>query len=129
MLGLVIEMQNLLIAENYERERARRISNAAFHHIHFKSIILISTDRITKIIESTLSTLNCSELKKQFIDLQILFNYLILSIIERGAFGTNVNAKKVISRILTEALDNLLYHLLLIVKINFKKMLWIIQLR
>jgi cytochrome P450 len=113
VLGPVLGIHNLLIAEGNEHERARRMINPAFHHINLKSMISIITDRTAKAIQSSLITMNSNEQKNQPVDLQILFNNLTLSIIVSSAFGsdleTNTNAKNVMSRVLAEALDAIMY--------------------
>jgi cytochrome P450 len=113
VLGPLIGTHNLLIAEGKEHERARRMINPAFHHINLKAMISIITDQTAKTIQSTLITLNADELKNQSVDLQVLFHHLTLSVIVSSAFGsdlhTNANAKNVMSQVLADSLDAILY--------------------
>jgi cytochrome P450 len=121
ILGPIIGIHNLLIAEGDEHERARRMLNPAFHHTNLKSMISIITDRTAKMIQSTLNTLSFNEQKNPSIDLQVLFNNLTLSIIVSSAFGSdleiNANANNVMCRILAEALDAIIYRSMRMVNI------------
>ncbi|UJR07710.1 hypothetical protein I4U23_011995 [Adineta vaga] len=106
----IIGHHNLLVAEGNEHERARRMINPAFHHINLKSMISIIADRIQRVIEKIFNETNLSENE---IDLQVLFNTLTLSIIVSSAFGSdleaNAQAKDIMTRVLNEALDAILY--------------------
>jgi cytokinin trans-hydroxylase len=123
VLSAVISEQNLLVAEDNEHERARRMINPAFHHINLRSMTLTITDRTAKTVQSTLITLSSNEQKSQPVDLQILFNNLTLSVIITSAFRsdfeTNTNAKNVMTRALTNAHDAIIYRSLQMINLIF----------
>jgi cytochrome P450 len=107
----IIGHHNLLVAEGDEHERARRMINSAFHPTSLKSMVSIITDRTAKTIQAILNKSDSSQ--EQQVDLQVLFNSLTLSIIASSAFGadleTNANAKDIMSRVLSDAMDAIIY--------------------
>jgi cytochrome P450 len=102
---------NLLVTEGDEHERARRMINPAFYHTNLNSMVSIINDRTAKTIQAILNKSDSSQ--EQQVDLQVLFNSLTLSIIASSAFGadleTNANAKDIMSRVLSDAMDAIIY--------------------
>jgi cytochrome P450 len=115
----IIGQQNLLVAEGNEHERARRMINPAFHHIHLKDMISIITDQTAKTIQSLFVKANSNQDEQTSVDVQIECNALTLSIIASSAFGsgyeTFTNAKEILCRTFGEVLDAVVYRSIILV--------------
>ncbi|CAF1159005.1 unnamed protein product [Rotaria sordida] len=113
MLKPLIGKHNLLITEDNEHERGRRMLNPAFYHANLKLMISIIVDRTIKCIDSLSNKSNFHQKSQQQVDLQILFNRLTLSVIVSCAFGSdfeiNAYAKHVMCRVFNEMFDAIMY--------------------
>ena len=80
---------NLLVSEDKEHERARKMLNPAFHFVNLRSMVSIMSNETLKAIQTLLSS--TSETTKIRVDSE--FNVLTLSIIASSAFGRSFDVK------------------------------------
>jgi cytochrome P450 len=116
----IIGTHNLLVSENQEHERARRMLNPAFHFVNLKSMVSIMVNETQKAIDDIL--IKCQSNDK--IDLDADLNLLTFSIIASSAFGQSLetvsNAKTILAYSFGDVKEMIAYRTLrLISQIEF----------
>lgn len=108
----LIGEHNLLISDEQEHERARKMLNPAFHYISLRSMVSIMANETEKIIDSLLS----KNISSNEVRMEIEFSTLTFSIIVSCAFGQDYemisNGKENISHIFDEVKEVLAYRTL-----------------
>lgn len=108
----LLGVHNLLVSEEEEHERARKMLNPAFHFVNLRSMVSIMSSETAKTIDSLVSTYSTTS----EINIDTELSTLTLSIIASSAFGqsfeTIPGAKESISHGFNEAKEVMAYRTL-----------------
>lgn len=112
ILKPIIGQHNLVLSEDEEHDRVRKMLNPAFHFVNLRSMISIMTDETVKAIDSLMKNISTVDQ----LSVEENFSSLTLSIIATSAFGQSIETiprgKEVIYRIFNEAKDLIAYRTL-----------------